>query len=88
MTVSFYRAALEEALCYNRYELDETVQATIARCHERGVEGKQVLVAIRGLWQTDANSEGMPLLRAERIAREREPGDGSRQASVVEQIHK
>ena len=84
--LGFYRAALEEALCYNRYELDETVQAIIARCHERGVEGKQVLMSINGLWQTEANSEGMPLLKAERIAREREPGDGSRQASVVEQI--
>ncbi len=30
--------------------------------------------------------EGIPLLEAERIAREREPGDGSPQKSVVEQI--
>jgi len=30
--------------------------------------------------------EGIALLEAERIAREREPGDGSLQKSVVEQI--
>ena len=30
--------------------------------------------------------EGITLLKAERIAREREPGDGSPQKSVVEQI--
>jgi hypothetical protein len=30
--------------------------------------------------------EGITLLEAERIAREREPGDGSPQKSVVEQI--
>jgi hypothetical protein len=30
--------------------------------------------------------EGIPLLEAERIAREREPGDGKPQKSVVEQI--
>jgi hypothetical protein len=30
--------------------------------------------------------EGIPLLEAERIAREREPGDGSPQKTVTEQI--
>ena len=30
--------------------------------------------------------EGIPLLEAERIAREREPGDGSPQRTVVEKI--
>jgi hypothetical protein len=30
--------------------------------------------------------EGIPLLEAEKLAREREPGDGSMQRSVVEQI--
>ncbi len=32
--------------------------------------------------------EGIPLLEAERIARERESGDGSPQKAVVEQIEK
>jgi hypothetical protein len=31
--------------------------------------------------------EGISLLEAERIAREREPGDGSSQISMVEQIN-
>lgn len=30
--------------------------------------------------------EGIPLLEAERIAREREPGDGLPQQTVIEQI--
>jgi hypothetical protein len=30
--------------------------------------------------------EGIPLLEAERIAREREPGDGSSQKTMIEQI--
>ncbi len=30
--------------------------------------------------------EGIPLLEAEQIAREREPGDGSPQKTVIEQI--
>lgn len=33
-------------------------------------------------------SKGIPLLEAERIAREREPGDGSPQKAVVEQVEK
>lgn len=32
--------------------------------------------------------EGIPLLEAERIARQREPGDGSPQRTVAEQIEK
>gem|GEM_PF-3203732 len=55
--------------------------------------------SLRDGWQTGLNDIGMPrpdsispipenipLLEAERIAREREPGDGSLQKSVVEQI--
>jgi hypothetical protein len=56
-------------------------------------------IAMRDGWQTGINDigtprpdtispirEGIPLLEAERIARQREPGDGSPQKSVVEQI--
>jgi len=65
----------------------------------RGEEGRQMLIALRDWWQTGVNDigaprpdtispicEGIPLLEAERIAREREPGDGSPQRSVVEQL--
>lgn len=58
-----------------------------------------MLTALREWWQTGVNDlgaprpdtispirEGIALLEAERIAREREPGDGSPQKSVVEQI--
>lgn len=68
-------------------------------CLKRGEEGRQMLIALRDWWQTGVNDigtprpdtispipEGIPLLEAERIARECEPGDGSPQRSVVEQI--
>ncbi len=58
-----------------------------------------MLIALRDWWQTDHNDigtprpdtispipEGIALLEAERLARKREPGDGSPQKSVVEQI--
>jgi len=58
-----------------------------------------MLVALRDWWRTGINDigtprpdtispilEGIPLLEAERIAREREPGDGNPQRTVVERI--
>jgi tetratricopeptide (TPR) repeat protein len=71
----------------------------IPYCLERGEEGRWVLIALRDWWKTGFNNigiprsdtispifEGIPLLEAEHIAREREPGDGSPQKSVVKQI--
>jgi hypothetical protein len=71
----------------------------ILYCVARGEEGQQMLVALGDWWKTDVNDIGTPrpdtistipegilLLEAERIAREHEPGDGSPQKSVVEQI--
>ncbi|MBM3131042.1 MAG: hypothetical protein FJ009_20745 [Chloroflexi bacterium] len=71
----------------------------IPYCLERGEEGRKMLIALRDWWKTGVNDigtprpdtispiqEGIALLEAERIAREREPGDGSLQKSVVEQI--
>jgi len=71
----------------------------IPHCLERGEEGRRMLIALRDWWQTGTNDvstsrpdtispipEGIPLLEAEQIAREREPGDGSPQKTVIEQI--
>lgn len=71
----------------------------IPACLQRGEEGREMLIALRDWWKTGNNdvgtprpdtispiAEGIPLLEAERIAREREPGDGSPQRIVVEQI--
>ncbi len=71
----------------------------IPYCLERGDEGRRMLTALRDWWKTGVNDigaprldtispipEGIALLEAERIARERELGDGSQQKSVVEQI--
>ena len=54
-----------------------------------------MLTALRDWWKTGVNDigaprpdtispipEGIPLLEAERLAREREPGDGSKQSSI------
>ena len=96
---SLYHLALRYALLYNRFELDETVQEIISHCTARGEDGSRTLTALRDGWRTGANDidasrhdtsspipEGIALMEAERIAREREPGDGSPQDSVVEQI--
>lgn len=71
----------------------------IPYCLERGEEGKKILSALWDWWQTGVNDvgtprpdtispipEGIPLLEAEKLARQREPGDGSIQRSVVEQL--
>ncbi len=71
----------------------------IPYCLARGEEGRRMLIALRDWWKTGVNDigtprpdtispipEGIPLLEAEHLAREREPGDGAPQKSVVEQI--
>jgi tetratricopeptide (TPR) repeat protein len=71
----------------------------IPECLKRGEEGRRMLIALRDWWQTGINDigtprpdtispipQGIPLLEAERMAREREPGDGTPQKSVVEQV--
>jgi tetratricopeptide (TPR) repeat protein len=71
----------------------------IPECLKRGEEGRRMLITLRDWWQTGINDvgtprpdtispipEGIALLEAERIARDREPGEGSPQKSVVEQI--
>jgi hypothetical protein len=71
----------------------------IPHCLERGEEGRKMLIELCDWWQAGINDigtprpdtispipEGIPLLEAERIARERELGDGSPQKSVIEQI--
>ncbi len=71
----------------------------ISECLKRGDEGRKMLLALREWWQTGKNDIGAPrpdtispipeniaLVEAEKIAREREPGDGTKQRWVVEQI--
>ena len=71
----------------------------IPHCLERGEEGQRMLIALRDWWKTGVNDVGTPrpdtispipegilLLEAERIAREREPGDGTLQKTVLEHI--
>lgn len=71
----------------------------IPECLKRGEEGRKMLLGLHDWWHTGKNDVGTPrpdtispipeniaLLEAEKIAREREPGDGSAQTSVVKQI--
>lgn len=71
----------------------------IPECLKRGDEGRKMLMTLRDWWQTGLNDvgtprpdtispipENIPLLEAEKIAREREPGDGSAQTNVVARI--
>jgi hypothetical protein len=93
----FNRFLLDETL--SGREHGTPLRPIIIHCLERGKVGQRMLVALRDWWQSGINDIGIPrpdtispipegisLLEAERIAREREPGDGSTQASVVEQI--
>jgi hypothetical protein len=94
----FNRFLLDEAL--SGRELGTPLRPIIAHCLEHGEDGQQMLVALRDWWQTGINDigtprpdtispipEGIPLLEAERFARNQEPGDGSSQTRVVEQIN-
>jgi hypothetical protein len=58
-----------------------------------------MLAALRDWWQTGSNDtgvprpdtispipEGIPLLEAERLARQREPGDGSPQSTLLQRL--
>jgi hypothetical protein len=93
----FNRFLLDEALAGR--EQGTPLRPIIQHCLERGREGQRMLVTLRDWWQSGMNDigtprtdtispipEGIPLLEAERLARRREPGDGSSQKSVVEQI--
>lgn len=71
----------------------------IPHCLERGDEGRKILFTLRDWWKTGVNDigtsrpntispipEGILLLEAEKLGREREPGNGSVQRSILEQI--
>ncbi len=71
----------------------------IPHCQERGDQGRQMLTALHDWWQSGVNDigmprpdtispipEGIPLLEAERLARQREPGDNSPQSTVLNQL--
>jgi tetratricopeptide (TPR) repeat protein len=75
------------------------LRPVIPFCLQRGNEGREMLQRLHDWWQTGCNDVGMPrtdtisliqegikLRDAETAARQREPGDGSPQKSVVEQI--
>jgi hypothetical protein len=95
----YNRFLLDEAL--SGREQGTPLQPIIPHCLKRGTEGQRMLTALRDWWQSGMNDigtprpdtispipEGISLLEAERVARQREPGDGSSQKSVVEQINK
>jgi hypothetical protein len=95
----YNRFLLDEALWGGG--ITTPLRSIIPHCLERGREGRRMLIALRDWWQTGANDvgaprpdtispipEGIPLLEAEQIARKREPGNGSLQKTVVEQIDK
>jgi hypothetical protein len=97
ISIARFKPRLDEVL--NGRPQGIPLRPIIPYCLERGEEGRRMLIALRDWWKTGANDigtprpdtispipEGIALLEAERIAREREPGDGSAQKSVVEQI--
>lgn len=68
-------------------------------CLEHGEEGHKMLMTLQEWWKTGTNDigtprpdtispipENIPLLEAEKLAREREPGNGAKQKTVLEQL--
>jgi hypothetical protein len=93
----YNRFVLDQALGGSR--ICAVPHPIIPHCLERGKEGRKMLAILRDWWQSGNNDigvprpdtispipEGVPLVEAEIIAREREPGDGSPQRTVLEQI--
>ncbi|HKP54334.1 MAG TPA: hypothetical protein VJ183_16985 [Chloroflexia bacterium] len=93
----FNRFLLYEAL--SGREHGTPLRPIIPHCLERGEEGRKMLEALAEWWHTGTNDIGTPrpdtispipegilLLEAERLARSREPGDGSPQRLASEQI--
>jgi hypothetical protein len=93
----YNRFLLDEALWGGG--ISTPLKPIIPHCLERTFEGQRMLMALRDWWQSGVNGlgaprpdtisplpEGIPLLEAERIAREREPGDGTPQRTVLESL--
>lgn len=75
------------------------LHAIIPHALMHGEAGQKLLTALRNWWRMATNNTGIPcpdtiapipddipLLDAERMAREREPGDGSPQRDMIEQV--
>lgn len=95
---ALYRQALQDALLFNRFRLDQILDEIGENCLRCGDSGRHILAALRDWWKagrlqctTPDSSPLIPmgtiLLEAERIARYNEPGDGSQQISVVEALN-
>jgi hypothetical protein len=93
----FNRFLLDEVLSGREY--GTPLKPIIPHCLDRGKEGQRMLTTLRDWWQAGINDTGTPrpdtisriregisLLEAEHMARNQEPGDGSPQINVVEQI--
>lgn len=94
----FNRFLLDEAL--SGREQGTLLHSIIQNSLEHKEEGQRMLLALRDWWQNRINDigalrpdtvshipEGISLIEAEKMARNREPGDGSKQRDVVEQIN-
>jgi hypothetical protein len=75
------------------------LQSIIPHCRKRGKEGQRMLLELHNWWQSGSNDTGVPgpdsisqipegisLLEGESLARLREPGDGTPQQTILEQL--
>jgi tetratricopeptide (TPR) repeat protein len=98
----YYQQALSYALKYNRFVLDEILwgggiaiplEPIIPFCLQQGEEGKEMLQSLSAWWESDQNiietsySGTLSCVKTELSAREREPGDRTKQMSVTERIN-
>lgn len=93
----YNRFLLDEVL--SGQSLGTPLRSIIRFCLERGKEGRKMLVALREWWRIGKSNIGkkrlnsispipqnIPLVKAEKLARERETGDGMPQKTVLEQL--
>ena len=93
----YNRFLLDEVLSGRSHD---TFKAIIPYCMEHDEEGLRMLIALRDWWSIGSNDigqakpytispipEDIKLIKAEQIAREREPGESSPQRTVLEQIN-
>jgi len=91
------RFLLDEVL--SGHPQETPLRSILLHCQERGEEGKHMLQVLHDWWQSGSNNidiagpdsfsripDGISLLESERLVRQREPGDGSPQRMITEQL--
>ena len=81
-----FEKALVYGMRHNRFFLDDVLNNLIEICLAMNQQGKDLLSSLRNFWNMGKDAEGTPFLTSEESARSQEPGDRTRQTSVLQQL--